>query len=124
MKQKSTIKTDHGEMIEAALRAADPQLQCKKHYSFKNLQGELILIAIGKAAASMAKAVPFQVDRGLVITKDGHGLDLPKPIEVREAGILFPTSEVTAPEEALTLTNNLTADDCVCSSFLGWICPL
>ena len=103
------------EMIEAALRAADPQTAVQEALrSFKKPRGELILIAIGKAAASMAKAVPFPVDRGLVITKDGHGLDLPKPIEVREAGHPVPDERsYRATEEALEMTTNLTADDCV-----------
>jgi hydroxypyruvate reductase len=78
--------------------------------------GRTVVIAAGKAAASMAKAVeerwPGELS-GLAVTRYHHGLPCSR-IEVVEAGHPLPDSSCSgAAERVLALVDGLTADDLV-----------
>lgn len=78
--------------------------------------GRRILVAVGKAACPMAsaalQALGGHVHAGIVITKHGHGVPLPAPLQVLEAGHPVPDAATyAATDQALALTENLTPAD-------------
>ena len=78
--------------------------------------GRRILVAVGKAACPMAsaalQALDGHVHAGIVITKHGHGVPLPTPLQVLEAGHPVPDAATyAATAQALALTANLTPAD-------------
>ncbi len=78
--------------------------------------GRRILVAVGKAACPMAsaalQALDGHVHAGIVITKHGHGVPLPAPLQVLEAGHPVPDAATyAATAQALALTANLTPAD-------------
>ncbi|MEI3129932.1 MAG: DUF4147 domain-containing protein [Oscillospiraceae bacterium] len=78
--------------------------------------GRRILVAVGKAACPMAsaalQALDGHVHAGIVITKHGHGVPLPAPLQVLEAGHPVPDAATyAATDQALALTENLTPAD-------------
>lgn len=78
--------------------------------------GRRILVAVGKAACPMAsaalQALGGRVHAGIVITKHGHGVPLPAPLQVLEAGHPVPDAATyAATAQALALTENLTPAD-------------
>ena len=78
--------------------------------------GRRILVAVGKAACPMAsaalQALGGHVHAGIVITKHGHGVPLPAPLQVLEAGHPVPDAATyAATAQALALTANLTPAD-------------
>lgn len=78
--------------------------------------GRRILVAVGKAACPMAsaalQALGGRVHAGIVITKHGHGVPLPAPLQVLEAGHPVPDAATyAATDQALALTENLTPAD-------------
>ena len=79
-------------------------------------RGRRILVAVGKAACPMASAALQALDghmhAGIVITKHGHGVPLPAPLQVLEAGHPVPDAATyAATAQALALTANLTPAD-------------
>jgi len=86
-------------------------------------QGRLIVIGAGKAAAPMAKALEglfgARIDRGLVVTKDGHGLPL-KHIDVLEASHPVPDSRgMQAAQRIIDLLADTTEKDLVITLLSG-----
>jgi len=79
-------------------------------------RGRTVVIAAGKAAAAMARAVeePWRGElSGLAVTRYGHGVPC-TTIDVIEAGHPLPDSAgASAAERALALVKNLSADDLV-----------
>ena len=80
--------------------------------------GRVVLVAVGKAAWSMARAacdcVGGRLDGGIVITKHGHAQGPIGSLLIREAGHPVPDQDTfSATEEALALTDGLTAEDTV-----------
>ena len=78
----------------------------------------MVLVAVGKAAWSMARAacdcVGGRLDGGIVITKHGHAQGPIGSLLIREAGHPVPDQDTfSATEEALALTDGLTAEDTV-----------
>lgn len=106
-------------IVQDALSCVMPDVAVKKALSGRDFgTGKLILVAIGKAAWSMANAAYEQlgerVDGGIVITKYGHNHGPIGTLAVREAGHPVPDdNSVHATEEALSLTENLTSGDTV-----------
>lgn len=79
-------------------------------------RGRRILVAIGKAAWTMADAavrsVGGAVDRGIAVTKYGHAKGLIEGVEIHEAGHPVPDeASFRAAERILAMTENLSADD-------------
>ena len=80
--------------------------------------GRLILVAVGKAAWSMAQAahqcLGERIDRGIVITKYGHSQGPIGSWTIREAGHPVPDNNTfSATQEVLELTGGLTREDTV-----------
>jgi hydroxypyruvate reductase len=87
---------------------------CAKEFP---LTGRVIVIGAGKASARMAQVVEEllgdRVNRGLVVTKYGHGLPL-KRVTLVEAGHPIPDAQgVQAVQQMRGLLKGLTADDLV-----------
>ena len=117
--ENKDIRRDAQSMIEAALRAAQPDTAVKKALAEMPLpEGRLILVAVGKAAWQMAKAAYGELTRkpedGIVITKHGHAMGPIGQLRIREAGHPVPDGDsYAATQEALGLVSNLTGKDTV-----------
>lgn len=113
------LRNDAQQIIDAAIKAALPDNAVKKAlkgHEFSN--GKLLLIAIGKAAWSMAKAacdmLGDRIDDGVVITKYDHSKgELPR-VRIFEAGHPIPDdNSFAATEQAISLVQGLNAKDTV-----------
>lgn len=111
------LREEAGQILSAALTAAMPDTAVKKALeSMPATEGELILVAIGKAAWQMASAayevLGEKLSRGVVITKHGHSMGKIGKLTIREAGHPVPDAHTyAATEEALAMTESLTERD-------------
>ncbi|HHT65485.1 MAG TPA: glycerate kinase [Clostridiales bacterium] len=112
-----SLKNDAYKIIDSAITAALPGTAVKKALQGLDFSGgKLLLVAIGKAAWSMAKAASDilgeRVDDGVVITKYDHSKgDIPN-IRIYEAGHPIPDdNSFAATEQAIQLVSNLTPED-------------
>jgi len=107
-------------LFDAAVGAADPALCVPPHLAVLGeipAAGRLVVIAAGKAGASMAKAVedhwpgdPARLS-GFAVTRYGHGLAC-RRLEVIEAAHPVPDAAgVAAAQRALDSVRGLSADD-------------
>lgn len=85
--------------------------------------GRLVLLAAGKAAAAMARALEARagsrLSAGLVVTKDGHGLPLER-VALCEAGHPLPDARSErAGREALALVAGMRPQDVLCVLLSG-----
>jgi len=111
------IRDDAQQIIDSAIAAALPDTAVKKALEGEDFSGgKLLLVAIGKAAWSMAKAacgvLNDKIDDGVVITKYGHAKeDLPH-IRIFEAGHPIPdANSFAATEQAIKLVSGLCPED-------------
>ena len=82
--------------------------------NFKLNNGRNILISIGKAAWTMAKAVieTIEIDEGAVITKYGHSKGDLRNVKIFEAGHpIVDENSLKATQYALDITSNLKEND-------------
>ncbi len=113
------IRKDADRIIEYAIKEVQPYDAVKRALEGAHLgSGRLILVAVGKAAWSMAKAASVQlsgkIDEGIVITKYDHSKGELKNITIFEAGHPVPDeNSFKATEAALKLTENLRENDTV-----------
>src|SRR5580765_7884036 len=130
----SELRQHAREIWEAALHAANPSTSLHNAIQLSNgvlsvagrllpLEGRLIVVGAGKAAARMAQVVEEiagnHITGGLVVTKYGHGLDL-KRIRLVEAGHPIPDENgVRAVHETQALLSGLTSNDVVLSLISG-----
>ena len=126
-------------VLDAALDAVNPAdavarvlqltgaklLVADKSYLLEQYRRVLVL-AFGKAAASMARAVcdlAFRVEEGIVITKYGYGVENAEalvPLQIVEAGHPQPDAMgVTATRRAAELIRSATADDLIITLISG-----
>ena len=109
----------HGEKAaNAAIRAVMPRDAVCRALEGKTFPGRVFLVAVGKAAPAMAGAalsvLPQPVTEGVVISKYGHFTGPIEPLRCYEAGHPVPDEgSVLAAEAALSMTENLRADDTV-----------
>lgn len=114
-----SLRTDAQKIIDAAITAALPDTAVKKALSGEDFPaGKLVLVAIGKAAWSMARAacdlLADRISDGVVITKYDHAQGELPNIRIFEAGHPIPdANSFSATEEAIKLVQNLTAEDTV-----------
>ena len=77
------------QLFHAAIAAVQGDTCVSRWLSHHPIKGPVHLIAIGKAAASMANgaltALPEQIEDGLLITKTGHCEPFDQPIRCLEA---------------------------------------
>ncbi|PKK38979.1 D-glycerate 2-kinase [Clostridiaceae bacterium JG1575] len=110
-------KNDAQRIINACLAAADPKEAVKSALSSMDLQGgRLLLLAIGKAAWTMAyaasEALGDRLDEGIVITKYDHAQGPLPRIRIREAAHPVPDeASFRATNEAMDLFAKLKPED-------------
>jgi glycerate 2-kinase len=113
------LREDANKIIEAAINAALPHNAVKKALQSEDFSlpgGKLLLVAIGKAAWSMAKAsceiLDDRINDGVVITKYGHSQGNLPNVRIFEAGHPIPDSNsFSATEEAIKMVSGLSPDD-------------
>ena len=116
MKLQQLHRDAHG-MIDEALESIKPQCAVRKALTALPDDGKLLyLLAIGKAAWSMAEAAAEilgdRIIEGIVITKYGHVQGELKNTASYEAGHPIPDeNSLKATRKALELADRLTADD-------------
>lgn len=112
-----SIRTDANKIIESAITAALPDTAVKKALQELDFSGgKLLLVAIGKAAWSMAKAATDilgeQIEDGVVITKYEHSKGELPNIRIYEAGHPVPDdNSFAATDQAIQLVSGLSAED-------------
>ena len=113
------LREDCDHITARAIEAVQPDMAVRRALDGKTFaSGRVVLVAIGKAAWSMANAAKAalgdRVTGGLVITKYGHSRgDIPG-LTICEAGHPVPDeNSFSATEAALNLTADLTAEDTV-----------
>ena len=113
------LRNDCDQIVRRALAAVQPDAAVRRALAGNPFQGgRVVLVAVGKAAWSMARAacdcVGGRLDGGIIITKHGHAQGPIGSLLIREAGHPVPDQDTfSATEEALALTDGLTAEDTV-----------
>jgi hydroxypyruvate reductase len=113
-----SLRGDAAKILRAALRAALPDEALWRQLDTLLPDGEIILLAVGKAAWQMARAAQARlgnrVKRGLVITKYGHVRAPLAGLEFYEAGHPLPDQNtLAATRRALEFTAHLNPADTV-----------
>ncbi len=112
------MREDCDSIVRRAIAAVQPDAAVQRALAGRVFPGRVILIAIGKAAWSMAsaarKVLGDSIREGMVITKYGHVMgDLPG-MTLFEAGHPVPdANSFRATEAVLAATEHLTATDTV-----------
>lgn len=113
------LRKDADEIIRGAIAAAQPAEAVRRALEGVVFPaGRLILVAVGKAAWTMASAavgcLERRPDKGVVITKYGHSRGAIDGLEIFEAGHPVPDeNSVLAARAALDATEGLSAGDSV-----------
>ena len=113
------LRQDCEEIVRRAIAAVQPDAAVRRALEGKVLPpGRLVLVAVGKAAWSMACAafgyVGDRLQDGIVITKHGYAQGPIGNLRIREAGHPVPDEETfSATEEALAITGELGPEDMV-----------
>ncbi len=114
-----TIKEDAYEIIQEAIHAVLPDEAVKKALVRKQFSnGNIVVVAVGKAAWQMAKAasniLKDRIQKGIVVTKYGHVKGNIKNIECWEAGHpILDENTYQATQRVLELVSNLHKEDTV-----------
>ncbi len=113
-----SIRSDANFIIERAIASAMPDEAVRKALAAVELPDKVYLVAIGKAAAQMAKAAYAQlgdrIQQGVAITKCDHSDGDIGPIKVYEAGHpVLDENSVKATDEVLSMVEGLGAEDTV-----------
>ncbi len=112
-----SLRSDANQIIESAITAALPDTAVKKALQELDFSGgKLLLVSIGKAAWSMAKAASDilgkQIDDGIVITKYEHSKGELPNIRIYEAGHPVPDdNSFAATDQAIQLVSGLSSED-------------
>ncbi len=110
------IRDDAMIIINESIKAVLPEAAVVKALIQKEFNGNIVLVAIGKAAWNMAKAAQealgSKVRKGIVVTKYGHSKGQIENCEIVEAGHPVPDkNSVLGAEKVLDLVSGLTAED-------------
>ena len=114
-----TMRKDCDYIVDYAIRQVRPDEAVRRALSGRSFSaGRLILVAVGKAAWSMAlsayETLGSRISDGIVITKHGYSQGAVGPLKIREAGHPVPDNDsFSATKEALEMTAGLTAEDTV-----------
>ncbi len=105
-------------IIEEVLKEIQPDNAVRSKLSELNIQNEVILLAVGKAAWRMAKAAKDvlgeKIKKGIVITKYNYSEGEIDGIEIYEAGHPIPDENtVKSTQQALEITSGLSQNDTV-----------
>lgn len=121
----STLREDAQFVINAAVAEAHPKKAIRRAIGELRLYGgRLRVLAIGKAAWSMAEAVlevlGDRIDCGLVITKYGHSKGKLSHFTIMEAGHPVPDeNSVRAADAAIAMVQGLGVEDTVLTLISG-----
>ena len=113
------LRSDADGIIKESLAAVLPDAAVAKALTGHSFgAGRIVLVAVGKAAWQMARAAADtlgeRIDCGIVITKYDHVMGAIPRVTCMEAGHPVPDeNSFAATEEALRLTEHLTAEDTV-----------
>ena len=113
------LRNDCDAIVRYALAQVQPDRAVTRALEGRRFgSGRLVLVSVGKAAWTMARAAWDRLERrpdaGIVITKYGHAQGGIGTLEVWEAGHPVPDENTfAATRRALELTGGLTADDTV-----------
>ena len=113
---RKKLRQDANWILSAAIEAVLPDAAVKKALEGRQFPGRVILVAAGKAAWQMAKTACECVtpEKGIVITKYGHGMGPINNLLCREAGHPVPDeNSFSATREALELVSGLRETDTV-----------
>nr|WP_041428456.1 glycerate kinase [Pseudothermotoga lettingae] len=113
-----TLREDALKIVNETIKYLLPDSAVTKTLRELNLSGNIILVAIGKAAWRMAKAAKDtlgeKITRGVVITKYGHSEGEIDDIEIYEAAHPVPDENtIRATERALKIVQGLSTQDTV-----------
>lgn len=105
-------------IIEKAIKAVLPDEAVKRALQGREFSGQVLLVAIGKAAYQMAKTardvLGSRLDKGIVITKYGHVKGPIEGIRCFEAGHPVPDeNSFFATQKTIELVSGLNAEDTV-----------
>lgn len=111
-----TLREDASIIIKESINAVLPEAAVIKALEKKEFSGNVVVIAIGKAAWNMANATKSalgdRISRGLVLTKYEHSRGAIEGFEIIEAGHPIPDeNSVKGASRALELVSNLTEAD-------------
>ncbi|NMA64958.1 MAG: glycerate kinase [Clostridiaceae bacterium] len=112
-----SLRVDADKIIESAINAALPDTAVKKALQNEDFSGgKLLLVSIGKAAWSMARAacdlLGSRINEGIVITKYDHSKGPIQNVKIMEAGHPIPdANSFAATEEAIKLVSGLSPED-------------
>ena len=113
-----TLRDTANQIISHAIRAVQPDAAVQRALEGFSCAGRVVLIAIGKAAWSMANAawqtLGTQISCGAVITKYNHSQGAIGSLQIFESGHPVPDENgLRAAQTALKLTADLRSEDCV-----------
>lgn len=113
-----TLRDTANQIITHAIRAVQPDAAVQRALENFSCAGRVVLIAIGKAAWSMANAawqmLGPQISCGAVITKYNHSRGAIGSLQIFEASHPVPDENgLRAAQAALKLTAGLSPEDCV-----------
>jgi hydroxypyruvate reductase len=108
----TTLREDAQAILNEAIDAVLPEAAVERALARHDIQGEVVIVAIGKAAWRMAKAavnvLADKVSGGIVITKYGHALGEIPGLIIMEAGHPVPDENgVHAAREAIRMVSGL-----------------
>ncbi len=114
----SRLRSDVLEIASEAIQQMHPNKLLKQHLLNFKPTGKIFLIAIGKAAWTMAKAVSDilgdSIQNGIVITKYSHSQGKIGNLKIREAGHPFPDkNSLIATAETLEMIQKLSENDVI-----------
>ena len=105
------------EIVNNSIKEVQPAKAIQKTLKNFNMpKGNVYLIAIGKAAYTMAKETikHIKIKKGIVITKYGHSKEKLTNIDIYEAGHpILDKNSIDATEKAISLTKELRENDAV-----------
>ncbi|TCT12226.1 hydroxypyruvate reductase [Natranaerovirga pectinivora] len=112
----SSVRKDAFVMIKESINAVLPEAAVVKALKEKDFIGNIVVIAIGKAAWNMANATKNtlgdRISKGIVITKYEHAKGPIKNFEIIEAGHPVPDKNaIIGANKALELVEGLTKED-------------
>ena len=115
---EEAMRRDTGKILEAAIRAVQPEEAVRRALHGRQFPGRVVTAAVGKAAWRMAKAarecLGERIESGIVVTKYGHVMGPIPGFRCLEAGHPVPDENSFAGTRAvLDLVRDLTEKDTV-----------
>lgn len=114
-----SLRADCDQIVQESIAWVQPDEAVRRALEGKQFgTGRLILVSVGKAGWSMAKAawsyLGDRIDAGIVITKHGHVRGPIGTLSIREGGHPVPDEDTfSATDQVLALTRRLTKWDTV-----------